>query len=78
MIMTKNCSLMPRVIFFFAGAVMYVVLTFVPMISRTDDWMSGSVILFMWPFLTVRVSQVFDIVVTVGVEELQWLASIKV
>ena len=48
------------------------------MISKTDDWMSGSVILFMWPFLTVWVSQVLDIVVTVGVEELQWLASIKV
>ena len=54
MIMTRNWSLMPRVSFFLAGAVMYVVLTLVPMISRTEDWMSGSVILFMCPFLTVR------------------------
>ena len=37
MIMTKNYNLMPRVYFFLAGAVMYVVLTFVPMISSTLD-----------------------------------------
>ncbi len=27
-----------------------IILTFVPMISRTDDWISLSVILLMWPF----------------------------
>ena len=31
---------------------MNVVLTFVPMISRTDDWISGSVNLLMWPLRT--------------------------
>ena len=35
-----------------AGHVMYIVLTFVPMISRTDDWMSPSVILLMCPLRT--------------------------
>ena len=32
---------------------MYVVLTFVPIISKTDDQISGSVILLMCPFLTI-------------------------
>ena len=39
--------------------------------------MSGSVILFMWPFLTMWCEYKIDIAVTVGVEELQRLASIK-
>ena len=44
---------MPNVIFFLAGAVIYVVLTLVPIISSTLDWISGSVILLMCPFLTI-------------------------
>merc|ERR1719203_1375469 len=35
-----------------AGQVTYVVLTFVPMISSTLDWMSVSVRRLMCPFLT--------------------------
>ena len=42
-IMTKNGSLIPRFSFGFAGAVMKLVETLVPMISKTLDWMSGSV-----------------------------------
>ena len=80
MIMTRNCNFMPRVSFFLAGAVIYVVLTLVPMISRTDDWISGSVILLMWPFLTIggKYKNKIVVVVTVRVEELKRLASIKV
>jgi len=52
MIITKNGSLIPRVFFASAGQVMYVVLTLVPTISRTNDWISLSVILFICPFLT--------------------------
>ncbi len=51
--MTKNYNLMPRVYFFLAGAVMYVVLTLVPMISSTLDWISGSVILLICPLRTI-------------------------
>ena len=50
--MTKNGSLIERVAFGSEGQVMKVVETFVPMISRTLDWMSVSVIRLMWPFLT--------------------------
>ena len=52
MIITRNGSLIPRVFFASAGQVMYVVLTLVPTISRTNDWISLSVILFICPFLT--------------------------
>jgi hypothetical protein len=40
MIMTRKGSLMPRVYFSFCGQVMKAVVTLVPMISRTEDWIS--------------------------------------
>ena len=40
MIITRNGSLIPKVSFSFAGQVTNAVVTFVPMISSTDDWMS--------------------------------------
>lgn len=40
MIMTKNGSLIPSVYDSLTGQVMYAVVTLVPMISRTEDWMS--------------------------------------
>lgn len=43
---------MPSVLLASAGHVMNVVETFVPTISRTEDWMSWSVIRLMWPFRT--------------------------
>ncbi len=43
MIMTRKGSLIPSVLLASAGQVMKFVETLVPMISRTDDWMSGSV-----------------------------------
>ena len=52
MIITKNGSLIPSTFLGSAGHWMNVVETFVPMISKTEDWMSGSVILLMCPFLT--------------------------
>ena len=52
MIITRKGSLIPRVLLDSLGQVMKFVETFVPMISRTLDWMSGSVILLMWPFQT--------------------------
>ncbi len=52
MIMTKKGNLIPRVYFSLAGQVMYAVVTFVPIISKTDDWMSWSVNLLMWPLWT--------------------------
>lgn len=52
MIMTRKGNLIPKVFFGSAGHWMNVVLTFVPIISRTDDWMSGSVILLICPFRT--------------------------
>lgn len=51
-IITRNGSLIPNDFAGSCGHVMYVVVTFVPRISRTKLWMSLSVILFMWPFLT--------------------------
>lgn len=53
MIRTRKGSLMPRVLLGSAGQVMNVVDTFCPIISRTDDWMSWSVIRLMCPLLTV-------------------------
>lgn len=52
MIMTRKGSLMPNVFFGSAGQEMKVVLTFVPTISNTRDWMSLSVIRLMWPLRT--------------------------
>jgi len=50
MIMTKKGSFIPKVCFSSPGQAMKMVDTFVPIISRTDDWISLSVILLMWPF----------------------------
>ena len=47
MIMTKKGSLMARVFLGSTGHVMKFVDTLVPMISRTEDWMSVSVNLLM-------------------------------
>ena len=52
MIITKKGSLMPSVSFYCWGQVMKAVVTLVPMISKTDDWMSWSVILLMCPLWT--------------------------
>ena len=52
MIMTRKGSLIPRVLLASAGQVMKLVETLVPMISRTELWMSGSVILLMCPLRT--------------------------
>ena len=52
MIMTKKGSLMPSVSVSFCGQVMKAVVTLVPMISRTEDWMSWSVMRLMWPLWT--------------------------
>jgi hypothetical protein len=54
MIMTRKGSLMPRVFLGSQGQVMKVVLTFVPIISSTEDWMSWSVRRLMWPLRTCR------------------------
>lgn len=51
-IMTKNGSLIPRVLLASAGQVMKFVETFVPIISKTELCISGSVILLICPFLT--------------------------
>ena len=51
-IITRYGNLIPSVFLGSAGHVMYVVLTFVPTISNTKLWISGSVILLMCPFLT--------------------------
>ena len=47
MIMTRKGSLMARVFLGSRGQVMKLVLTFVPMISRTEEAISGSVILLI-------------------------------
>lgn len=52
MIMTRNGSLMPSVLLASAGQVMKLVDTFVPIISNTLLWMSGSVKRLMCPFRT--------------------------
>jgi len=50
--MTRKGSLMASVFLGSSGHVMKLVLTFVPMISRTDEAMSGSVMRLMWPLRT--------------------------
>ena len=52
MIMTRKGSLIPRVYFELAGQVTKDVVTLVPMISSTDDWISLSVSRLMCPFST--------------------------
>ena len=52
MIITKKGNLMPKVFLASAGHVTKLVETFVPMISRTEDWISTSVIRLMWPLRT--------------------------
>lgn len=52
MIITRKGSLIPRVFWGSAGQVMKLVDTLVPMISRTDDWMSWSVMRLMCPLRT--------------------------
>ena len=52
MIMTRKGSLMPRVYLSCWGQVMKAVVTLVPMISRTEDWISWSVSLLMCPLCT--------------------------
>lgn len=47
MIITRNGNLIPSVLFFSDGHSMNVVETFVPMISKTELWMSASVILLI-------------------------------
>ena len=49
MIMTRKGSLIPRVYLGFWGQVMRAVVTLVPMISSTEDWMSWSVSRLMCP-----------------------------
>jgi hypothetical protein len=49
---------MANVFFGSAGHCMNVVLTLVPIISNTEDWISGSVILLMCPFRTVENSNI--------------------
>jgi hypothetical protein len=48
--MTKKGSFIPKVSFLSIGEVIKAVLTFVPMISKTEELMSLSVILLMYPF----------------------------
>jgi hypothetical protein len=50
MIITRKGSLIPKVSSGFWGQVMNAVVTFVPIISRTDDWISWSVMRLMCPF----------------------------
>ena len=52
MIMTRKGSFIPKVSSGFWGQVMKAVVTLVPMISRTDDWISWSVMRLMCPFWT--------------------------
>ena len=59
MIMTRKGSLIPKVSLSFCGQVMKAVVTLVPIISSTDDWMSWSVIRFMCPFWTKSRSKYF-------------------
>jgi hypothetical protein len=57
-IMTRKGSFMANVFFGSAGHCMNVVLTLVPIISNTEDWISGSVILLMCPFRTVEINNI--------------------
>ena len=52
MIMTRKGSLIPSVSFYCWGQVMKAVVTLVPIISRTDDWISWSVSLLICPLWT--------------------------
>ena len=52
MIMTRKGNLMPKVSFSLTGHVTKAVVTLVPMIYSTEDWISWSVSRLMWPFWT--------------------------
>lgn len=54
MIITRKGSLIPKVLLGSAGHVINVVLTFVPSISSTKDWISLSVILLICPLRTCK------------------------
>lgn len=54
-IITRNGNLIPSVFFGSAGHVIYVVLTLVPTISKTRDWISLSVIRLMCPLRTLKI-----------------------
>lgn len=60
MIMTRKGSFIPRVSFGLMGQVMKAVVTLVPMISRTDDWISLSVNLLIWPLWTGLMGMYFE------------------
>lgn len=51
-IITRKGSFIPKVSLGFCGQVMKAVVTLVPIISRTEDWISWSVIRLMCPFWT--------------------------
>lgn len=50
--MTRNGNFIPNVSLSLAGQVMKAVVTLVPIIYNTDDWISWSVSLFICPFWT--------------------------
>ncbi len=60
MIITRKGSLIPRFSFSLTGHVMKAVVTLVPIISRTDDWISLSVNLLIWPLWTELKTVYFD------------------
>ena len=49
MIITRKGSLMPSVSLGFCGEVIKAVVSLVPIISKTEDWMSWSVRRLIWP-----------------------------
>lgn len=51
---TKNGNLIPKEALGCIGEVIYVVATLVPPISNTNDLISSSMILLIWPFLTLE------------------------
>lgn len=59
--MTKKGSFMPKVYFSFAGQVMYAVVTLVPIIYKTDDWISWSVNRLICPFWTEIIKKLLDL-----------------
>ena len=60
-IMTKKGSFMPKVYFSFAGQVIYAVVTLVPIIYKTDDWISWSVNRLICPFWTEIIKKLLDL-----------------
>lgn len=70
MIMTRKGNLMPSVYDSLAGQVMYAVVTLVPIIYKTDDWISWSVNRLICPFWTESKPYV-----TVFIPYLQWFTT---